>query len=284
MKIGRQKLSDYDKRIDRAKHLSAEYPFAAKPLKFYAQIAQFQKELFSHLAMEWGEQPVSSPNGELRSELNFMILLPRYSGFLAVVETNAPQPLATAASELSQQGANSWIALLGEYWADGGKSADERNLAHSEESSALQEFLARGFLQSYAEFVAEAIAEPAIDGTPYLCPMCDSLPLLGVLRPEGDGGKRFLRCAFCAHEWAFRRILCPACGEEREEKLPVYVAEQFPHIRVECCDTCKHYLRTIDLTKDGNAVAEADDLAAIPLTLWAQENGYTRIHTNLFGA
>src|SRR5579871_2639466 len=69
----------------------------------------------------------------------------------------------------------------------------------------------------------------------------------------------------------FRRILCAACGEEREEKLPVYVAEQFPHIRVECCDTCKHYLRTVDLTKNGNALPEADDLAAIPLTLWAQE-------------
>jgi FdhE protein len=148
----------------------------------------------------------------------------------------------------------------------------------------LKDFLARGFLQACAEFVAENVAEPAMKGTPYVCPKCSSLPLLGVLKPEGDGGRRFLHCAFCAHEWGFRRILCPACGEEREEKLPVFVAEQFAHIRVECCDTCKHYLRTIDLTKDGNAVPEVDDLAAIPLTLWAQENGYTRIHTNLLGA
>ncbi len=284
MKIGHQKLSDYDKRIDRAKHLAAEYPFAAKPLKFYTHVAQFQKELFSHLTKEWGEQPVLPRNGDLRSELNFMILLPRYSSFLAVVETNAPQPLAAAASELSRDGSNSWIEVLSEYWADGGKAVDERNSRSSSGNNALREFLARGFLQAYAEFVAEAIAEPAIEGTQYICPKCNSLPLLGVLRPEGDGGKRFLYCAFCAHEWAFRRILCPACGEEREEKLPVYVAEQFSHIRVESCDTCKHYLRTIDLTKDGNAIAEADDLAAIPLTLWAQENGYTRIHTNLLGA
>jgi FdhE protein len=147
----------------------------------------------------------------------------------------------------------------------------------------LQEFLARGFLQPYAEFIGAHVAVPAMESTAYLCPKCNSLPLLGVLRPEGDGGKRFLRCAFCAHEWDFRRILCPACGEEREGKLPVFVAEQFPHIRVESCDTCKHYLRTIDLTKDGNAVAEADDIAAIPLTLWAQENSYTRIYPNLLG-
>jgi len=37
--------------------------------------------------------------------------------------------------------------------------------------------------------------------------------LLGVLRPEGDSGKRFLVCSFCSLEWEFRRILCANCGE-----------------------------------------------------------------------
>jgi len=63
----------------------------------------------------------------------------------------------------------------------------------------------------------------------------------------------------------------------------VYVAEQFPHIRVEACETCKVYIRTIDLTKDGHAVPVVDDLAAIPLSLWAQERGFTRMQPNLLG-
>jgi formate dehydrogenase maturation protein FdhE len=37
------------------------------------------------------------------------------------------------------------------------------------------------------------------------------------------------------------------------------------------------------LTKDGNAIPIVDDLAAIPLSLWAQQNGYTRIQGNLLG-
>ena len=112
-----------------------------------------------------------------------------------------------------------------------------------------------------------------------------------MLRPEGDGGKRFLLCSFCSQEWEFRRIFCPTCGEEAESKLPVYVAEQphrqplggLPHIRVEACDTCKFFLRTVDLTKDGHAIPLVDDLAAIPLTLWAHEHGYSRLQPNLLG-
>jgi hypothetical protein len=283
MTIAQKKIPDYDKRIERANYLAAEYSFAAKPLKFYAEVTQFQKELFATLVKEWGGRPVAWDEG-FRAEPNFEVLLPQYLKFLEIVEAHAPKPLATAANDVSQEGWPAWMELLGGYWASGGRP-DENGMSRTDKGRpVLREFLARGFLQACAEFVGEAFEERDAEGTLYLCPKCDSLPLLGVLRPEGDGGKRFLHCAFCAHEWSFRRILCPACGEEREDKLPVFVAEQFPHIRVEACDTCKHCIRTIDLTKDGNASAEADDLAAIPLTLWAQEYGYTRIHSNLLGA
>src|SRR5262249_40803325 len=144
-----------------------------------------------------------------------------------------------------------------------------------------EQLLAQILLQPYAELLAqEENTEPG-SVSRNLCPYCDARPVVGVLRVEGDGGKRFLKCSFCAREWEFRRIYCAYCGETRESSLPVFVAEKFPHIRVEACDTCRHCLRTVDLTKDGNAVPIADDLAAIPLALWAEEYGYQRIHTNL---
>lgn len=284
MKQQTKKLSEYDRRIERAVELTVRYPFARAPLAFYEQIVKFQKNLYSKLEDSEKAHANLVDGANLRSDLNFGVLLPEYPKFLAAVEQHAPGPLAASAKKASLKSSAAWMALLNSYWARGGKDPESGGVPPPAEMDALQEFLARGFLQGYAEFVSEKMPEPALDATPYLCPKCDSLPLLGVLRPEGDGGKRWLRCGFCGHEWSFRRILCPSCGEEREDKLPVYVAEQFPHIRVEACDTCKRQLRTIDLTKDGNAVAEVDDLAAIPLTLWAQEFGYKRIFPNMLGA
>jgi FdhE protein len=153
----------------------------------------------------------------------------------------------------------------------------------SDSGEPLKEFILRAILQPHVELLAEGMPAPLVDGRPRQCPRCDGDPLLGVLRPEGDGGKRCLVCSFCFCEWEFRRIFCPACGESTESKLPVFVAEQWSHIRIEACDTCKSYVRTIDLTKNGRAIPVVDDVAAIPLSLWAEEHGYTRLQPNLLG-
>ena len=142
-------------------------------------------------------------------------------------------------------------------------------------------FFARVLLQ--ADAAARARRSPAATGVQPHCPFCAEKPVAAVLRPEGDGGKRFLLCGLCFTEWEYRRLLCPNCGEEDKDKLPVYTAEEFPHIRVESCDTCRVYLKAIDLTKNGRAVPEVDELASVVLDLWAAEHGYTKLQPNLFG-
>jgi formate dehydrogenase maturation protein FdhE len=151
-----------------------------------------------------------------------------------------------------------------------------RNHAEPAES-----FIARVLRQAEAVQVGQALP-PANINTPHICPFCGERPLAAVLRPEGEGGKRYLLCSLCLTEWEFRRMLCPNCGEENHEKLPVYTAKEFPHIRVEACDSCRHYLKAIDLTVDGLAVPEVDEIAAIALDLWAVEKGYTKLAANLF--
>ena len=142
--------------------------------------------------------------------------------------------------------------------------------------------LVRAMLQPFAENLAcrEEIRCELAGNT---CPFCGELPQVGVLRPEGEGAKRSLICGLCSTEWQFRRMLCPKCGEETVDKLPVYIAEDFQHVRVEACDTCRTYLKSVDLTKDGHAIPVVDELATVPLNAWAEERGYTKLYPNLLG-
>lgn len=274
MMPGQAAGAEYDARIGRAGRLRSRHPAAAEFLAFYEQVASFQKLLRAKIpAVE--VKPDSAFPAELRAELDLMVLLPHFRGYLFVVENHAPRALAESARQFALLPSESWIASLEAYWQCAGR--------YDQQVGAFAQFLPRAFLEPYAEFRAALVPRAPLVATTRLCPLCGSRPLVGVLRPEGDGGKRSLLCSFCLQEWEFRRILCPACGEEAEDKLPVFIAEDSPHVRVEACDTCKFYLRTIDLTKDGNAVPLVDDLAALPHTLWAHEQGYSRIQANLLG-
>jgi formate dehydrogenase accessory protein FdhE len=268
--------NEYDARIRRAEKLIAEKSSASELLSFYKRIASFQKGFLAQIADAGAEQAEIPQFGSLRDRLDLTLLLPHFRNYLSLVEQNAPNALAAAAREIAALPAESWIAILTAYWENGG--------LFDQQIGAFAQFFPRAFLQPYAAYVAGRTAVPPVLATPRVCPLCGGRPLFGVLRLEGDGGKRCMVCSFCGYEWEFRRILCPTCGEEEEKKLPVYVAEQFPHVRVEACETCKFFVRTIDLTKDGYAVPVVDDLAAIPLTLWAHEHGYSRLQPNLLGS
>jgi formate dehydrogenase maturation protein FdhE len=267
--------AEYDARIQRAERLAGRLSSAREFLEFYKHVAVFQKTLWTFVA-DSKEVKLSSPSSlAVRGELDLTVLLPQFRGYLSVIELHAPPALEDSARQMAMLPPESWIASLEAYWKHAG--------TYDQQVGAFAQFLPRAFLQPYAEFRAALAPRAPLVGISRLCPVCGSRPLLGVLRQEGDGGKRFLLCSFCSQEWEFRRILCPTCGEEAEDKLPVYIEEDTPHVRVEACDTCKFYLRTIDLTKDGNAVPLVDDLAAIPHSLWAHAQGYWRLQPNLLG-
>jgi hypothetical protein len=288
MTLPKTGLPDYDARIRRAKHLGVLHPFAAEIMAFYGHLAGYQKQLYAHLAQAGAQHPKPASASHFRSHLELALLLQHFPELLSILQTVGPAPVAESARQFSLQGPAAWIAILTEYWTAAGsvnhlgsRTPQPAGEAQTAAAEALTEFILRVFLEPYAQFLSSHRAAPPAITTHSVCPLCNSAPLLGVLRVEGDGGKRHLLCSFCLHEWEFRRILCPTCGEQAESKLPVYVAEQFPHMRVEACETCRYYIRTVDLTKDGHAHPVVDDLAAIPLTLWAIEHNYSRLHQNL---
>src|SRR5260370_2998264 len=261
--------SDYDARIRRAERLSSQHAFATEFLDFYKHIAAFQKALRANIAASSGLKSRDALGVGSRSPLALTVLLPHFRGFLSIIEQHAPAALRESAHQMSLLPPDSWVASLEAYWEHAGK--------YDQQVGAFAQFLARAFLQPYAEFrAAQTTAAPVVVTTP-ICPLCSARPLMGVLRVEGDSGKRFLLCSFCSQEWEFRRIHCPTCGEQAEGKLPVYLAEQLPHIRVEACDTCKFYLRSVDLPNNRPTIPLVDPLPPLPLTLSAHEHGYSRL-------
>jgi FdhE protein len=137
-------------------------------------------------------------------------------------------------------------------------------------------------VQPYAEYLASK-GTPPLETAAAICPFCSARPVAGVLRGEGDGGKRWLLCSLCFTEWPFRRVFCPSCGETEKEKLPIYAAEEYPHVRADACDSCKTYIKSIDLTRDGRAVPVVDEIATVALSLWAEDHGYAKLEPNLLG-
>jgi FdhE protein len=260
------KATDWKRRIGRARELAEQTP-ARELLHFYVQVLAFQERIYDTIAT--GNDPGVS-GGSLRDFLRAHRAERHVPALLALVKDSGPPKLSHLASNLQA--------------ASPGRVREILDI-EPHDSSAEPEwtFFARVVCEPYAERLAQVMSVAPREEVGPRCPLCDGEPQVAVIRPEGDGGKRSLVCSLCHTEWEFRRILCPACGEEHNEKLPRYSAPEIAAIRVEGCDTCKCYLKSVDLTVDGFAVPLVDEVGAASLDLWAVEKGYSKIHLNIIG-
>jgi FdhE protein len=131
--------------------------------------------------------------------------------------------------------------------------------------------LAAPFLRSQAKALAEHF--DLTGWTQGYCPICGSLPSVSYLR--GEGGKRWLHCPTCGHDWKFKRQTCPACDNIPAKGLEYFYLEDRLFERAYVCKECKKYLLTIDvreLTDKPNM--DIASIGLIPLDIKAQEEGY----------
>jgi len=261
--------NDWDKRILRAEDLAGRGGAAAEVVTFYGHVLGLQQELYDVLSSSPRPSPV--PGQTFRSGIDVEAACQWLPRLLMLVQRKGPAKLAAEAKRLAATDHQHQLRLL-------------RDFLESEAPPAADSvsFLVRAVLQPCAEFLARQVGRPEGFGGS-TCPICGDKPQFAVLRPEGDGAKRFLACSFCLTEWEFRRMLCPACGEQNSERLPRYSTDDWPAIRVEACETCKCYLKSVDLTVDGLAVPVVDEAAAAALDLWAGERRYQKIQPNLMG-
>jgi len=81
----------WDRRIERARELAAEYPFARELLVFYSELTAFQKDVY--LDVQSSGATAAGNDGVLPLELerlSLAFLMPRFPPFLSMLEREGP--------------------------------------------------------------------------------------------------------------------------------------------------------------------------------------------------
>jgi len=106
------------------------------------------------------------------------------------------------------------------------------------------------------------------------CPICGSLPYLSLLKEET--GKRYLLCSYCGYQWRIDRLICPFCNNKEHGSLHYFYGEGEEAYRIDLCEKCRQYIKTIDLRKIGESDPVLEDLATLHLDILASKKGYKR--------
>jgi len=112
-------------------------------------------------------------------------------------------------------------------------------------------------------------ADPWLQG---YCPICGSAPILSILENEG---LRKLVCSFCEQLWAAKRVHCPYCDSSQNKDLHYFYSEKEKDTRVDLCDNCNKYIKTIDSRQVDRLIYPPLELiSTIHLDIKAQEMGF----------
>jgi len=104
------------------------------------------------------------------------------------------------------------------------------------------------------------------------CPVCGSMPELSVF---GENGRRSLVCGFCGHQWPSKRVFCVFCGNADHETLRYYQIDNEEEYRVDVCEKCKRYIKTVDVKKTTRPIYLPLENASTPyIDMKFREMGY----------
>ena len=138
-------------------------------------------------------------------------------------------------------------------------------------------------LEATAAHVADMLEDAPWSGLG--CPVCGSSQAISELRkPKQNGSKdtaegaeRILHCSFCGSEWRATRLGCTFCHNTDSESLRYLYIEDDEGYRIDVCEECKKYIKTVDSRVVSHEVVPAvEDMATLHLDIIAEEEGYKR--------
>jgi FdhE protein len=259
-------VSEFERRAARAESLLRIAPAAEEPLRFAAGLYRAQGRVTAAIEALHADRPLSGHLAEDAERFDDQVpVILRYAA------ESGPAALSEDARSRRLDPPSTARARLLVYW-EGDRTSGE-------------DYLSRAILRPYVEFLRSVRVAPNRVHRQGSCPLCGGAPWVAARR-EGslmEGAKRMLACALCGGEWLFERILCPSCLEQNPERLPSFSVEAHPAARIEACETCRRYVKSIDLSEDTRPIPEVDDLVSLSMDLWAREQGFERIEPGVAG-
>jgi formate dehydrogenase maturation protein FdhE len=258
--------SAFDRRSHRAELLVKESESARDPLRFAAGLYQAQGRMAGELESSHASSPLT---GSLANDAERLVrAAPR---LLRYAVESGPEALSNQARARMLDEPSVVRSRLLVYWTD--------------DSHAREDYFSRALLRPYVEVLANLRISPDRRHRPGRCPFCGGPAWIASRRSDSgmDGALRLLGCALCGGEWQFNRGRCPCCSEEDPYKLPTFQSDAHPSVRIEACETCHRYVKSIDQTLDARTIPEVDDLLSLSMDVWASEAGFTRIEPGLAG-
>jgi len=167
---------------------------------------------------------------------------------------------------------------------DRGDRAIEQSAANRELDAVVLAFLVRNSTRPSIEAGRDLLADELEAGTRggRACPVCGSPPALSLLK--GEHGLRHCLCSHCGFTWAADRVSCAACGNRDTGSLQYFHVEGEGTCRIDLCDSCHHFIKTIDCRSLEESDPCLEDLATLHLDVVATQKGYTRAVPNIWSA
>ena len=86
-----------------------------------------------------------------------------------------------------------------------------------------------------------------------------------------------LICSLCGYSWKGIRMRCPFCETEDQKAHRYLFVEGDNTVRIDVCDACKKYIKTIDSRNMGQKIFPLlEHMGTLHLDILAQQEGYER--------
>jgi FdhE protein len=274
---------EVEKLVEVLKELRPAYKIL---LEFYGKVFSAQEDSRGQIKIE----PIHIPENILSAKLKGELPLIHMTEFVIDKETSGRLfkticTIALSANETMAVSAQNVLKAMDKRRIDSSRLFDHllaENDAYFEEIAGEFEIEQKVLVSLVYSSIKPSIAFCAYQLSSYLdpnhvwgkgyCPICGNLPGLAALEKEGA---RFMFCSFCWHKWQVQRVFCPFCENEDPQTLQYFYSEEEQDYRVDTCNQCNKYIKTVDTRKINRSLyPPLEQVATLHLDMKAEEMGF----------